>query len=50
MDRGFVYGPVSTACGPPEGRYLMICRENDSGNKSMMGKISVQDRELEAVL
>lgn len=38
-DRGFVYEPARTACGPPEGRYLMICRENDSGNKNMMGNI-----------
>lgn len=34
-----MYEPARTACGPPEGRYLMICRENDSGNKNMMGNI-----------
>lgn len=36
---GSLYEPAGMACGPPEGRYLMICRENDSGNKNMMGNI-----------
>lgn len=34
-----MYDPASMACGPPEGRYLVICWENDSGNKNMMGNI-----------
>lgn len=34
-----MYKPASSACGPQEGRYLMICQENDSGNKNMMGNI-----------
>lgn len=34
-----MYKPASTCCGPPEGRYLMISLENDSGNKNKMENI-----------
>lgn len=32
-DGGFTYEPTSAGCGLLEEWYLMICRENDSGNK-----------------